>query len=172
VISIHDKTKPELFSKLLKHTTITGRPSFYLQELNETALKIRVGQDLIKHQFLQALPTSISVVLASQTTLSLNQLGTLADELVNYNQGEVTLQVSNSQPQQTCQRNNSSVSPTRLSLCPFSPDQLPKVCRAHLYFAEKARTCKSWCHWPDKQDCTIQTNSRASSPRQAKNVGN
>ena len=81
VIAMHERTKPELFSKLIAKTTMSGRPSSYLQELNEIASKVGVADDLVRHQFIQALPSTISIVLAAQKDLTLPQLGKLADEL-------------------------------------------------------------------------------------------
>ena len=52
-------------------------------------------------------------------------------------------------------------------LRPFSSDQMPKVCRTHLYFGGKARTCKRWCLWPEKKGCKID--SRSGSPTPSEN---
>jgi hypothetical protein len=60
---------------------MSGRPSYYLQELNSIAARVGVSEDLVRHQFEQALPPAISPVLAAQRELTLQQLGTLADEL-------------------------------------------------------------------------------------------
>ena len=47
---------------------------------------------------------------------------------------------------------------------PFFPEQKAKICRAHLYFAEQARTCKPWCRWPKKQNTKILPSSRPPTP--------
>jgi hypothetical protein len=51
---------------------------------------------------------------------------------------------------------------------PYSDGQRQKICRSHLYFAERARSCKIWCHWPGPKpqilDPTSRPSSRASSP--------
>ena len=164
VIDSYESTKPELFEKLISKTTMSGRPSVYLQELNATATKIGVGEDLIRHKFIQACPPAISPVLAAQRSLNLQQLGSLADELLPYF-GEKVLHVQQTASQKSTyyeKNRNSSQIPTGLR--PFSTDQRPKVCRAHLYFADKARTCKPWCKWPNKRNCNMQPSSRSSSP--------
>lgn len=81
VIAIHERTKPGLLSKLITKTSMTGRPSYYMQELKSIADKVGVGEDLVRHQFIQALPATISPVLAAQKDLTVTQLGNLADEL-------------------------------------------------------------------------------------------
>ena len=82
LIQIHERTKPELFARLISQTKMTGRPSYYLQELMDTADKVGVGEDLVKHQFTSALPPSTAPVIAAQKGLTLQQMGTLADELL------------------------------------------------------------------------------------------
>jgi len=145
VIAIHEKTKPELFSKLISKTTMSGRPSYYLQELNSVASRVGVSEDLVRHQFIQALPPAISPVLAAQRELTLQQLGTLADELSPLLQNQV-MQVSgrstqrSPSPRFSRQSSSSQSSRIPIGLKPFSTDQRPKVCRGHLYFAEKSRT--------------------------------
>lgn len=38
---------------------MTGRPSLFLEEVQRIAAKVGVSEDLVKHKFIQALPTSI-----------------------------------------------------------------------------------------------------------------
>lgn len=167
VINSYESTKPELFEKLISKTTMSGRPSVYLQELASTAAKIGVGDDIVRHKFIQASPATISPVLAAQKSLTLQQLGTLADELMPYFQDKV-MHV-NKQPQRynnTYQEHQTNRNQSQLArgLRPFSENQRPKICRTHLYFAEKARNCTAWCKWPNKSNCTIQASSRSASP--------
>ena len=61
---------------------MTGRPSTFLHELRDTASKIGVGEDLVRHKMIKSLPPSIGAVLAAQRDLTLTQLGQLADKLV------------------------------------------------------------------------------------------
>ena len=82
LIEAHERTKPELLDKLMSTTTITGRPSTYLQEMLSIAKRIGIGEEIVIHKFLQALPATIFPVIASQKELSPTQLGKLADELM------------------------------------------------------------------------------------------
>ena len=167
LIQIHERTKPELFARLISKTKMTGRPSYYLQELMDIADKVGVGEDLVKHQFTSALPPHIAAVIAAQKGLPLQQMRTLADELLPLLQANApTFNVNSNQ---TPRRNYGKIpqkqeSAIPIGLRPFSPDQRPRVCRGHLYFGENSRTCKPWCRWPNKRSCTIQPNSRSSSP--------
>ena len=133
--------------------------------MQQLAVKIQVSEDLIRHKFLKSLPANISAVLASQKDLSLTQLGKLADELLPYlNPSANTMAVSTAPSRQ---RSNSPHPRSEKfmfnGLKPFSPDQKPKICRGHVFFAEKSRTCRNWCKWPSKNNCRV-LNSRASSP--------
>ena len=59
LIEAHERTKPELLDKLMSTTTITGRPSTYLQEMLSIAKQIGTGEEIVIHKFLQALPATI-----------------------------------------------------------------------------------------------------------------
>ena len=87
VTDMYEKTKPELFERLISKTRLTGRPSHFLSELREMGDKAGVGDELIRHKFLQSLPSGIAAALGSHREMSLSQLGKLADELVPLVQG-------------------------------------------------------------------------------------
>lgn len=173
VISSFEQSKPELFEKLIAAAPATGKPSMYLKELQKIARKVNVGDDLVRHKFINSLPSNIAPVAAAQTTLSLTQLGAMVDDLVPY---QAQLHHVAAAPSRTFQKQNdgkiandrNSVSPRNptipLGLRPFNSNQRPKICRGHLYFAEKSRTCKPWCKYPNKQGCNIHPSSRSSSP--------
>ena len=157
-LSTYEKTKPELLDKLMKTTTISGRPSLYLQELATLADRIGASEDIVRHIFLQALPKSISPVIASQKDLSIQQIGKLADELLPFLINTQIMAVkppasTNAQTDQTDGRlNQTNNNSTKYGLRLYKPDQKQKICWAHLYFAERARNCTSWCRWPNKQN--------------------
>ena len=71
---------------------MTGRPSYLLQKLVPTASKLGVTEDFVRHKFIHALPTSIFPV--TQKSLSLQQLGSLADELMPFINEETSHMVS------------------------------------------------------------------------------
>ena len=63
-------------------TTISGRPSAYLHEMLAVAKRIGISDNIVRHKFLQELPSTIYLVIASQKDLNHTQLGRLADELM------------------------------------------------------------------------------------------
>ena len=168
---MYEKTKPELLDRLMKTTSISGRPSVYLQEMINTASRIGVTDDIIRHKFLQALPSTISPVIASQKELNLSQLGNLADELLPYFSQSPVMAAPQQKPRHSnvTSTEKTDSNPTHFGVRPFNKDQRPKVCRAHIYFADRARTCKPWCKWPNKANCQMQPSSRPSTPTLSEN---
>ena len=144
---------------------MSGRPSHSLSKLQTIAAKVGVGDDLVCHQFLQALPPSVTPVLAASKTLTLEQLGNLADEQTPLLSNQALNMNKSTKPKQSYYQNPKQQNYKSIGLTPFSADQHPKICRGHIYFAETSRTCKPWCRWPNKKGCSMQANSRASSPQ-------
>ena len=175
VVSSYEKSKPEILEKLMSQTTLTGRPSVFLQEMMSQATKINVGEDKVRHKFIQALPQSISPVIAAQSSLSIEALGKLADDLLPYfstnaninavyhQHGRYNSNSRNDNRRSHSRPDNSTTSNLPFGFKPFAEDQRPKICRAHLYFGTKAKNCKPWCHWPNKSNFNILPASRPSS---------
>ena len=169
IIDLYEQTKTELFNQLIGSKVMQGKPSVYLEEIMRTASKLGVTNDLVKHKFLQAVPGSISAVLASQKNMDLTELGKLADELVvfsqNYKPINAVNQTSVSQQPSVSQHTSSHASNLSKGVQPFHTNQRPKVCRAHLYFGTGAKWCKPWCTWPIKAShIQMKNSSRAPSP--------
>ena len=214
VTDMYEKAKPELFERLISKARLTGRPSLFLSELRKIAEKVGVGDELIRHKFLQSLPTGIAAALASQREMSLSQLGKLADELLPLIHGApqaayAVVGECESQPppgayqplpgayQPPVSQHQLAqchlVSPPRqpqfdhphqpsagsrgapagapgtpLGLTPYHAGQRQQVCRSHLFYGARARTCKPWCQWPSKaSDLKVQPSSRPASPARA-----
>lgn len=179
IICAYEQTKPELFEKLTASTTMTGRPSAYLRRLQQIGSKLKVGDDLIRHQFVSNLPSTISAVVASQKSLNLTALGSMADELMPLHSKINSVSMRDTERRRdgnrqqrydrssSARRQETSNKGRHPALQPFHDDQKPKMCRGHIFYAEKSRTCKNWCRYPDKSSCTIQAprqSSRSSSP--------
>ena len=163
LIDKYEKSKPELFRKMLENKTMTGKPSTLMSELQAIGAKVGVGDEFIKHQFLEASPPSISSVLVSHNDLSLAQMAKLADSMLPYVQQPTNDVLHVKQRASTTANRNEKFVP--ISIRPFSPDQRPKICRAHIYFADRAKTCKPWCKYPNKSSSLkVYPSSRASSP--------
>lgn len=164
VINLYAESKAELFEKLLCTHSLTTKPSLFLEKLNSTATKVGMGEELVRHKFVATLPPHIAPVIATQTNLTLQQLGKLADELLTLAQPVVGVN------QVTEQRRSLNRKPFT-QLTPFMEGQLPKICRSHIFFGREGRTCRPWCQWPDKSSCRIST-SRSSSPNNNTNSNN
>lgn len=171
VVSHHESTKPELFDQFLRGSTLSGRPSHHLNEMRRVASKVGVTDEFLRHRFQQALPVNIAPIIASQPSLDLDAVGKLADELMSLfprdNVNAIKNQEHHSQPSIPQKHTNTNHLKPDLTLTPFSSGQRSKLCRSHIFFAEKARNCRSWCRWPDKRDCKVmqsRNNSRAASP--------
>lgn len=162
LISQYERTKAELFDEIIKSQPLVGKPSMFLHDLMQNAAKIGVGNDLVRHKFIQALPATIAPAIASQSDSNLAQIGKLADELIPLAKQAPVMEVP-----ATVNRNSfqASRSTSNYTLTPFHPSQKPKICRAHIFYADKARSCKVWCKWKNKsKDLNILPSSRSSSP--------
>ena len=169
VVAFYEKTKPELLDKLLARTSLSGRPSAYLREIERLAHEIGAGEDIVRHKFLQALPSSLAPVIASQRSTPVSQLGSLADELMpllNKTQEIHAAPATYTPVQRIPQRRDETYSTgIPIGLRPYRRNQRPTVCRAHLYFNHNARNCKPWCKWPSKKrGLEMLPNSRSASP--------
>lgn len=156
VCELHEATKPEILDRFLQDRPLTGKPSVYLAEMEHLATKAGLGNDLVRHRFQKALPPNIAPIIATQKSTPLDDLGKLADELCSFTDNIAINRASSFRPQ----TDQSHTNKYRTDLTPFAPDQRPKICRAHIYFADRARTCRSWCRWPNKSSCKITQSNR------------
>jgi len=174
VISRSEESKPELFEKLIAEQPVTGRPSDQMHELIRIASRLGINDDLIRHKFLQSIDKRISPILAAQTSVPLTNLGKLADDMMPFvenrqfqanvlNVNRSDQYISRSRPRNDVSEHSNQLRDNTIR--PFSPGQRPKICRSHIYFAEKAKFCKPWCRYPNKpSSITIQQSSRPNSP--------
>ena len=146
---------------------MTGKPSAYLADMGRLAAKANLGEDLVRHRFQQALPPTIAPIIATQKTTPLDDLGKSADELCSL-ANDLTI---NRVPRPDASSNRTDMrsdtyAPSHISrsqsrdLTPFSSSQRPKICRAHIFFADRAKTCRSWCRWPNKSNCKVTQSTR------------
>lgn len=177
ITSFYERSKSEVFDKLISATSTTGRPSVYLRELQQLAAKVGVGEELVRHKFLRSLPTTISPALSTQQTLPLAQLGSLADDLIPLDSQSNTINAvhrDNSYKEERKTRGDDSKKTMDIpyAVRPFHPDQRTKICRFHIYYGDDAKSCKPWCRYPNKRHCKIMPTSRSSSPTRQTNQEN
>ena len=86
--------------------------------------KVGVGDELVRHKFIQALPSSVAPVVAAQKDLSLDQLSRLADELLPFVSANclITHSASNNSNKHQVSRSRSPSS-IPIGIKPFHRDQ-------------------------------------------------
>ena len=131
VSSMYERTKPELFERLISKasTSVTGRPSLFLAELRDIVNKVGVGDELVRHKFLQCVDPSIAAVLAAQD-IPLQQLGRLADELLPFMKKTGAYMVNSERPtppsiQPASPRPPSTTNSVPQGVQPFNDGQRP-----------------------------------------------
>lgn len=177
VLSLYEHSKSQLFEKLISPLSISSKPSLFLEQLSKVASKVGVNDDLVRHRFISALPTSIAPVVASQQDTPLKQLGKLADELLPFCQlqiaqvhsdppssGNVTRNHDRYHARSRSPKFHSNASTSYNTVTPFYEGQRAKICKGHIFYGDKAKSCRMWCQWPDKSSCKISPPSRSSSP--------
>ena len=171
LISLFTRSKPELFDSLVnKNKIMCDKPSTYLRELRKIAAQLSVDDSFVKLKFLNALPSNIRPLLVTyDDSTSLEELARVAETLLAYgsnnkndnNNTNVSVVKSRSSPSYVSgnsdkfQRGSNSGVPRQdyaysssnipLGVRAFHDSQRPKVCRYHLYYGDKAKSCKRWC---------------------------
>ena len=197
ILALVERTKPELFESLLAAESLTGRPSACLSKLLQTAAQTGVGEDFVRHKFIQLLPANIAPIIASKHSMKIKEIGALADELISFNNNREsccsinTQQKHEDRPQQYQQQHQhqphghqsrhhqyehwqqqqASIQ-CHPSVRPFHNNQRALMCRAHIYYGANARTCRHWCQYPNKSGVKMEPNSRPASPSPKLNSSN
>ena len=154
----YEELKSEVIFSSLKanhdlYANLTNKPSIYLQELIDIANKVKIGEKYVKMHFIQVLPDKFSKIILALGDLTTEQLGNLADELVN-----LLKKYDDNSSIETESIHDNKIVPT--SLRPYHHNQVQRVCRGHIFYGDMSRTCKPWCQWPNKERCEILTKSR------------
>lgn len=163
VIGTYEKSKIELFNDFLSKQIYGGKPSVYLQDMVRQAGKLNIDNDIVRMQFLKTLPVQVRTVLAAHTSLTLQQLGELANDILVISPQAPVMAVEMSPTVATVPKKETSQQNFSSSVAPFRPNQRPKVCRGHIYYGPRSRSCKPWCTWPTKTGLNILPNSRPGS---------
>ena len=130
------------------------KPSQFIRrtktKLNEIGLD--PSDDILKHKIIKAMPNEAKISLTASQSLPMDKFCEVADNLYD------VLNISSvnhiSQPNSQTysrygqtndnRRENKHESPvSRNCYTPYHPDQRPKICKAHVYYADRARTCKN-----------------------------
>ena len=168
VLQLYQRTRSELMEEALGNVTLDGqKPSLCVVRIKRKLVECHLDpdDDLIKHKLLQAMPFHTRAALAGHQKLDLTTFASIADSvlLLDDQRTATAAHVSHDS-----QRQSSYQSTRSNSLHPFHPSQRPQICRAHVYYGNRARTCKPWCKWPlakpSKQEPSSRPPSRSGSP--------
>ena len=143
--------------------------------------------DYVKHRLMQAMPISVKTALSAHQELPVEQFAKLADTIYSYSNTIVAKPTPNvlaAPAQQMPTRslynqhstksnqpinNSKSIKSIENTHRLFTAGQRPKICRYHLYFAEKAKSSKNWCQRPGQKSKNIEPTSRPNSPANQSN---
>ncbi len=156
IIKTYEKDKTLLLEEILGEVRLDGKtPSNLLQDMRAAIGRagVQLDNDVIKHKFLKALPSSISQVLIMDDDL--DTIAGMADKMIVFahlNQTNVSSVQNTSRRYNFHQTNKSK--------------RRPLICNGHYYYASNARTCTKWCKWPGKKPSTIK--SRENTPNQSR----
>lgn len=128
---------------------------------------------IIKSRVISALPSTIRSALVGHEDLPLTSFAKIADSMVavagrdtpfcTVNHIPIANKSFNNRPSPAY--NNTPQSEIRQPR-PFYSEQRPKLCNAHIYYAEAARTCRPWCKWPGTKPKLLQ--NRQQTPGQSR----
>ena len=155
ITQVYQKSKTKLIGEALGTISLDGRkPSVCVLRIQRklSECHLTMDNDVIKHRLMQGMPTSTRSSLSAYLDLPPDKFAKLADTIYSYSKNTFqdnthvyAAQHSSSlsytrQPQPT-PRNSTADN----NIQPFSPGQRPKICRFHLFFANSAKRCKTWC---------------------------
>ena len=162
------------------------RPSQFVTEVKRrfSDIGLTADDDIVKSRLLKALPAHLRSALVGHDSVSLDQYAKIADSMLSVSISTSPFvsvnSVSSEEPRKTwhrndnfdkpSQRNNQRSNQRSFAVRPFYSDQRPKLCNAHIFYAERARTCRPWCRWPGKKGQSLKDHqqtpaqSRSSSP--------
>ena len=153
------------------------RPSQLVADIKKrfNDIGLKADDTIIKSRLLTALPTHLRSALVGHEEQSVDQYAKIADSMVAVAApatpfSSVNATYSANNDRQPPRNNNFRNNTNRFSVRPFHPDQRPKICNAHIFYGERARSCRPWCRWPSHKPRMLRANektphqSRSNSP--------
>ena len=146
------------------------RPTQLAAEIRQKFREVGLAADemVIKSKLLTAFPASSRAALVGHDDLPLESFVKVADSMLAVTQ---TTQPSNpfqiapihDKPQNDFIKSQNDFhrsqhnfaksrneSLQRYTVRTFYSNQRPVVCNAHIFYGDRARTCRHWCRWPNK----------------------
>lgn len=148
------------------------KPSQLVHEIRRrfAEIGVKVDDSIVKARLLRALPPSLRAALVGHEDVDVNTYAKIADSIVAVSM-PASYAVNHLKESKWPADNNARRHPSPANqIRPFYSDQRPKVCRSHIYYGARARTCRPWCQWPGQKPKILQsgertpTHSRPSSP--------
>lgn len=165
------------------------RPTQMVSEIRRrfSQIGLEAEEKIIKSQIIAAVPHSIRSALVGHENTSVEEFSKIADSMLSiastqsnpFLVGTVTGDFNRQRNQRVEQQwtsnrpaNFSKFSNkfTKFEVRPFYEGQKPRVCNAHIFYGERARSCRPWCNWPNKPRRILRDsertprNSRPNSP--------
>jgi len=158
---------------------------------------LEAEEKIVKSQILAAMPHTIRSALVGHENASLDEFSKIADSMLSITNSQSSnpfLVGALSQPNSSQFRafeggrgggwrgeihkqanydnrnTNFKINDNKFSVRPFFSGQRPRVCNAHIFYGERARTCRHWCKWPNKPQHMLKDyektprHSRSNSP--------
>ena len=175
VSSFNDKSQHQKIKEALDDFRLDGRkPSHFIRHCKTKleAIGLHPSEDVLKNRLLEAMPEEARLTLVGNESLPINNFVTIADNIYDLLQRTSKLSINavdcktfNRPPRTVKEPAKCAVQQPRGNYGhqPYYEGQRQQICRAHLYYAEKARCCKVWCKWPGPKPAYIAPTSRASS---------
>jgi len=177
ILSLSEKSKQKKIEEALGEATLDGKkPTNFLRALRAKMKEIELdpSDEVLKQRLIQAMPQRARLMLTTSLSLPLDEFGKVADNLHDLIDDYEVTHIKQKQPsvvtsgKDSCHHSASrSFSPNNrkgnYGYLPYHADQRQKICRVHIYFAGKARSCKPWCQWPGNKPQCIEPSSRPNS---------
>lgn len=182
VCNMMQKSQQEKINEILATSDLGGdKPSIFLKRLTakmaQCGLNPSTCPDMVKATLLRCLPSEFRIALSGFQDQPPAEVASIADSMfaiqstygkVNAAQPAAVAAIPAKPSRSIAARPNN-----RDGVLPFRPGQRPVICRAHVFYGHRARTCRRWCQFPRASGHqprilanheTTPTQSRVSSP--------
>lgn len=147
------KSQQEKINDLLNVTDLGGdKPSVFVRRLSSKMAQcgLQASPDMIKATLLRCLPAELRLALSGFQDQTPEHLATIADSMLAIQSASARVNAAVNQAYNPEQ--HKAPPPAARQTAPFKPGQRPVICRAHLYYGPRARTCRHWCQFPRTAD--------------------
>ena len=157
ILKYTTKSRLEKMEDALGPVSLDGqRPSTCLARIERKFRECDLNPDpaILKHKLMMALPVNVRQIKATQDDKDTKTFAEIADAvLAASNLSDTTVcTIYNTTNRAASFSRITNREPLRtLQTSPFFRGQKPKICRAHIYYADLARSCRPWCRYPSKK---------------------